>query len=159
MSISTSETDPVESIYDLLDQATNDTSLWTNNPPEVNYYWDIPFAEKSPGADQPDRLYVWSPTGVDTPPFSADGERFDADATVEIQMWSLDEFDVKALQNDVLQFLSNYFADNKEDTAFTHIFPQTASDYREQNPSRRTEAYVMAVEIDLRRLSDTALAN
>jgi len=155
MSISTTETDPVETVYDLLEQAATDSSLWTNTPPEVFFYWDIAFQEKGPGADMPPRVYVWSPTASQTPPFSADGDEFDTEATVEIQLWSLDEREVKVLQNDITQFLSQYFADNANQTDFVNVFPVNKSDYREQKPSRKTQSYVMAIEVELKGLKPT----
>jgi hypothetical protein len=157
--IQTTETDPVETVYDLLEQAASDSQYWTNTPPEVYFYWEIAFQEKSPGADMPPRVYVWSPTSTETPPFSSDGELFDTTATVEIQLWGLDERKLKQLQTDIRQFLSQFFADNAVNTDFSHIFPQNASDYREQKPSRKTQAYVMAIEVELRGLKETALAN
>ena len=158
MSISTTETDPVETIYDILDQASGDSSKWTNTPPEIFYYWERPFAEKGPGADQPPNVYVWSPTSTETPVFSSDGEFYDTSATVEVQAWSLNEFEIKDLQNDIANILSGYFADNQDLTDWHNIWPSNTSDFREQKPARETNHFVVSLEVDLRALKQSGFA-
>jgi len=153
MSVSTSETREVETVKDIIEgYANNVTDAFTNTPPDVYFYWDIPQNEKDPGVDMPPRVYVWSPTTTDTGMFSADGDEFDEQATVEVQCWSLDAVQARQLQQDITQILSDYFADNELNTNFTDIRPNNRNDFREQANARMTESYILSIEADVRGL-------
>lgn len=155
----TSADNQVEAIIDLL-QAAASTEWNVATNPTVKHYWDDAQSERGPGADQPAILYVWSPTGSTLEQFSVDGEQWDREDSVEVQIWSIKETDteVRQLQKDVVQILSNYIDDNKVDTAFNTVLPSGTNDYREQNAARRTDHFIMSVEVDTRGLDATALA-
>jgi hypothetical protein len=107
------------------------------------------------GIDLPPNIYVWSPTSAQLPQFSADGDLFQREATVEVQVWSYDPIDVREYHRDVIQLLSNYFADNTNQTEFVDIRPVNASDFREQKNPKTDDPYIMSVEVELQALDDT----
>lgn len=144
----------VQVIIDLLDAAAS--AEWTPpTDPVVKNYWDDTQSERGPGADQPAILYVWSPTGSTLDRFSIDDDEFDRGDTVEVQAWSLDETEVRQLQADVVDILSQYLDDNETETPYTDVAPVNTEDFREQTPARSTNHYVMAVEIETRDLQPT----
>lgn len=156
MSVTTAS-NQVEAVIDLLEAAP--TAEWNvTNDPTVKHYWDDAQSERGPGADQPAILYVWSPTGSTLDQFSIDGEQQDRSDSVEIQIWSLDEAETRQLQSDVRYVLSAYIDDNKMQTTFHTVRPSGTNDFRAQNQYRRTDHYIMSVEIDTRGLDATALA-
>jgi hypothetical protein len=147
---------PADQIKSLLAQTSGGN--WTGDKPTVKHYWDDAQGERGPGASQAPILYVWQPTGSTLDRFSMDGTRFDRGDTVEIQVWSLDEGRAVQVQRDVTDFISEYLDDNAVQTPASDIAPVTEDDFREQNPARKTDHYVMSVEIEIRGLQPTALA-
>ena len=156
MSATASKPNHVEAIEELLSEFAQDDANWTGDAPSVQFYWDVPQSEKqSMGIDLPPNIYVWSPTSAQLPQFSADGDLFQREATVEVQVWSYDAIDVREYHRDVIQLLSNYFADNTAQTEFVDIRPVNASDFREQKNPKTGEPYIMSVEVELQALDDT----
>ncbi len=144
----------VQAIIDLLENA-GDGDWNTSMPPNVLRYWDRAQGERDPGAGQPPILYVWSPTGSSLERFSVDGDKFQQEDSTEVQAWSLDEGEAKQLQSDVTRILSQYLDDNKTETPYSDVAPVSEEDFREQNPARKTKAYVMSVEVETTGLSET----
>jgi hypothetical protein len=147
---------PAEQIKSLLAQTSGGN--WTGDKPTVKHYWDDAQGERGPGASQAPVLYVWQPTSSTLDRFSMDGTRFDRGDTVRVQVWSLDERRAVQVQRDVTAFISEYLDDNAVQTPASDIAPVTEDDFREQNPPRKTDHYVMSVEIEIRGLQPTALA-
>ena len=147
----------VEKIIALL-QAEADTFWGTTEPPVIKTYQADAQQERGQGADQPPVIYVWSPTSESLEAFSLDGTQYDREPTVECLAYSLDEGVAVQLQQDIVESLSGYINDNKQETIFTNVEPSAASDYREQNAARSTEQNVMGVTVDARRLGPTGLA-
>ena len=143
----------VQVVIDLLEDA--DTQQWTPDTPDIRNYWDDSGSERGNGADMPAVLYVWSPTGSTLDRFSGDGDKFDRQDTIEIQIWSLDEPETQQLQNDVVDILSQYLDDNKIRTPFSDLAPTGTDDFREQTSATHTDHYVMSVEVGTRGLQDT----
>lgn len=156
----TAEDHHVDAIIDILSQA-EDFALWTPTfpgdatGPSVRAYWDDATSERGPGADQPEILYVWSPTGSTLDRFSMDGDEFRRNDSIEVQIWSLDADRVEQLQHDVTNILSQYLDDNKTDTPYTDVAPVNEEDFREQKPARSTDHFVMSVEVATDGLQDT----
>ena len=144
----------VQVVIDLLEAA--DAGQWTPNTPDIRNYWDDSGSERGNGADMPAVLYVWSPTGSTLERFSSDGDKFDRQDTIEIQIWSLDEPETQQLQSDVVDILSQYLDDNKIRTPFSDLAPTGIDDFREQTSATHTDHYVMSVEVETRGLQDTA---
>lgn len=147
---------PADQIKSLLAQTSGGN--WTGDKPTVKHYWDDAQGERGPGASQAPVLYVWQPTSSTLDRFSMDGTRFDRGDTVRVQVWSLDERRAVQVQRDVTAFISEYLDDNAVQTPASDIAPVTEDDFREQNPARKTDHYVMSVEIEIRGLQPTALA-
>lgn len=146
----------VQDVINLLENA--DPAEWTPEPPNVHRYWDVAQSEKGPGADQPDEIYVWSPTSTDLEQFSIDGDKFDQTDGIEVQIWSLDDVAVRQLQSDVTEILSGYLDDNAVATPYSTVKPTAENDFREQKMAQSTDHYIMSVELDTRGLSETGLA-
>ena len=53
------------------------------------------------------------------------------------------------------RILSQYLDDNNTQTPYTDVAPVGEEDFREQTPARRTDHYVMSVEVETRGLQDT----
>ena len=143
----------VQVVIDLLEDA--DAGQWTPDTPDIRNYWDDSGSERGNGADMPAVLYVWSPTGSTLERFSSDGDKFDRQDTIEIQIWSLDEAETQQLQIDVVDILSQYLDDNKIRTPFSDLAPTGTDDFREQTSATHTDHYVMSVEVGTRGLQDT----
>ena len=143
----------VQVVIDLLKDA--DAQQWTPDTPDIRNYWDDSGSERGNGADMPAVLYVWSPTGSTLERFSSDGDKFDRQDTIEIQVWSFDEPETQQLQNDVVDILSQYLDDNKIRTPFSDLAPTGVDDFREQTSATHTDHYVMSVEVGTRGLQDT----
>ena len=143
----------VQVVIDLLKDA--DSQQWTPDTPDIRNYWDDSGSERGNGADMPAVLYVWSPTGSTLERFSSDGDKFDRQDTIEIQIWSLDEAETQQLQSDVVDILSQYLDDNKIRTPYSDLAPTGTDDFREQTSATHTDHYVMSVEVGTRGLQDT----
>ena len=143
----------VQVVIDLLEAA--DSQQWTPDTPDIRNYWDDSGSERGNGADMPAVLYVWSPTGSTLERFSSDGDKFDRQDTIEIQIWSLDEPETQQLQSDVVDILSQYLDDNKIRTPYSDLAPTGTDDFREQTSATHTDHYVMSVEVGTRGLQDT----
>ena len=143
----------VQVVIDLLKDA--DAGQWTPDTPDIRNYWDDSGSERGNGADMPAVLYVWSPTGSTLERFSSDGDKFDRQDTIEIQIWSLDEPETQQLQSDVVDILSQYLDDNKIRTPYSDLAPTGTDDFREQTSATHTNHYVMSVEVGTRGLQDT----
>jgi len=144
-------TDPVEAVEEILrlSKSTATTQFTVKN------WWEDAQSERGPGAGQPPVAYVWSPTGSTLDRFSIDANRFNQTDTIEVQVWSLDAREAKLLQQDITEILSRYLDDNNERTEFVDVAPVVENDFRQQNPARDTEHYVLSVEVETRGLSPT----
>lgn len=152
MSATSSSTEPVDMVVDLLDGAA--VGQWTNASPDVFYLEDVPQADRGPSQDQPAHLYVWMPAGGPIEGLSGDWTSTTEQNTVEIQVWSLDRGECAVYKEDVINFLSLYANDNEENTLFHRVRPSNQDDMRGQNQARRTNHFVMTVEVDCRKLRD-----
>lgn len=147
----------VQAVIDLLEAAAN--TAWPNDtPPDVYRYWDRAQSEKGPGADMPPHLYVWSPTSSSKERFSMDTDDYDRTDAIEVQVWSLDATEVKDYQQAAAAVLEAYLDDNKTETPYQTVDPVGENDFREQKTARRTEHYIMSVEVDLRGLDAVGVA-
>jgi len=142
----------VADIIALLEAAPD--SDWTPTTPNIRRYWDDAQSERGPGAGQPAVAYVWSPTDTTLERFSIDEDNYRETNTVEIQLWSLDETEVRQLQTDVANILGDYLDDNATATPYSSVEPTTLMDFREQTPARSTDHYIMAVEVETDGLRD-----
>lgn len=151
MSVSSSSSDPVQAIFDLLDGFTG----WTEPAPEVRKQWNWSPDQRENTKDP--ALYVWSPVEGSLEAFDAEYSHIDDTQTVEINIWTLDPDTVDSYANDVIQFLSEYGNDNESNTVFHRIRPNSVNDLRQEKIARKTDHYVITVTTELRFFRETGL--
>lgn len=155
MSATTTDTDPVDAIVDLLDGAPSAT--WDTADPTVLRWHDRTESERGPGQGQAPHLYAYQPAGGPIERFSADGALlWEPDAPVEVWVYSLDESDTKTLAQNVIDFLDDYLDDQEANTPFVDIQPTSVEDFREQKLTQRTEHFTYRVEVALESFRDVS---
>lgn len=152
MSATSSDSEPVDMVIDLLSGSS--ASDWSGVKPETYAYFEIAQSERGPNDNQPPHLYVWNPTGGNISPISGDYTSLDETQTVEIQVWSLTATECKQYKQDLINYLALYGNDNEGQTLFHRIRPTTKDDLRSEKQARRTNHFVMTVEVDCRKLRD-----
>lgn len=150
MSITSTESEPVDAVKDLLDGQPS--SAWTNADPVVEYIHEVPFSEKGPGQGQPAEVFVWQPIDSDISKLSADGRYLDEDHAVEVQVWTLTESETMQYARDVVQIFSKYMDNQQNVTEFITMEPTAARDLRSDALPRQTSHYLATVEISPRKL-------
>jgi len=152
MSVTSSESEPVDAVKDLLEQ--QDSSNWTNQAPVIEYVHKVPFSEKGPGDGQPAELFVWQPVDSDISKLTADGRHLDEDHNVEVQIWTLTESETVEYQRDVIQIFGDYLDSQQDTTEFITLPPTSTRDLRSDKLPRKTSHYLATVEISPRKLSE-----
>ena len=152
-----SESDPVDAVFDLLDQQP--TEAWsTTDDPTVLYNWDRAFSEKGPGDDQPPELYVWSPIDGTIDQLTADGAYTNESHTVEVQVWALQQAVVATLMRDLIHIFGEYMDNQQTATEFITLPPSSVRDLRSDAVRRQTSHYLATVEVEPRKLEPTGVA-
>lgn len=153
MSPSTTATDPVQTVVDLL--ADTDSANWPNGtkPTYIERRWDVDFETKANRADA--AVYVHSPEDGTHDQLSTAGDHKLQQETVAAQIWAIDETDHGDITGDVRAILEDYWNDPSDDTTFDRIRPQAGDDRRQENIARRTAHYVTQITIELHR--DTSI--
>jgi len=152
MSVSSSATEAVETIVDLLDGAPS--GAWTNTTPDRVAKYQT-HAEKARMNYPNPALYIWSPVDASLDAFDAEYSRIDETRTVEIQVWTLDDTETAQYHQDVIDFLAQYGNDNTDNTTFHRIRPTAADDLRSEHIVRQTDHYIATVTVELRNFRDT----
>jgi len=149
MSVSTTSSDPVETVLNLL----TGYSGWSNATPGVEFQHESSQQTKQ---NRPDPyIYVWSPVDADLQQFDGEHSAISEFETVEASVWVLSgtgnaQFRVaQDYQDEMVDFLQQYAGDNEENTTFHQVRPTSKSDYRHENVARRTDHYVMSVTCTL----------
>jgi len=143
MSVSTTATDPVEAVKDILGGYTG----WSITAPEVYHQNEVSQADKQ---NKPDpAIYVWSPTEADFSQFSADNDDLLEDPIIEASIWGLNESDVFTYYRETISLLQEYADDNYTNTEFHHIRPSSGTDNRNEKIAERTDHYIMNVQADV----------
>jgi len=156
MSATTSKTEYVEAIVDLLKNAAS--SVWsTTQDPNVFRWQAKSQQERGPGATQPPELYVWMPTSAPINRLTADNDLLEELPNIEIHVYTLTESDTSDLARDLISFFSDYMSDRENRTEYADIVPVNAEDFREQKLAQRTEHFVYTVEIEVTKLTDTGV--
>lgn len=174
MSVTTSSTDPVQTVYDILNGASEFSGgyglaygylyggkdTWTNTAPEVYKRWNWGQQDREMNNDP--AIYIWSPESSNRPAFSADYDTINQNQVVEASVWMPDgdsnaETKVSEYAVDVINLLEEYGTDNKGRTKWNWIRPTADNDFRAENITRKTDHFVINVIAELRRLSSTGL--
>lgn len=174
MSVSTTATDPVDTLYDILNNAGATTggygvsygyvygggTTWTNTAPEVYRRWETDQQDREHNNDP--ALYLWSPETSDRPALGAEYDDIDEFQFVDVSIWVLDDddtapSDVVDYANDVIGLVEEYGTDNKGRTEWNTIRPTGDNDLRAENVVRKTDHFVITVSVDLRRVASTGV--
>lgn len=147
MSVSSTSTDAVQTIIDILDGYTG----WTLTTPDVYHQHDVSQSDKQ---NKPDpAIYVWSPVDADLSQFSGDNDSLIDVRTVEASIWVLESSsDAHTYHDDVVQFLQEYAGDNYSNLEFHHVRPQAVTDSRSEKVTSMTDHYILSVQVEVREL-------
>jgi len=151
--VQTDARDPVAAIVDILTGINN--QFWTMAPPDsdnINPVWET--TEKGRQNNPENALYVWSPTDTDIQQFDGEYSQTIQNATVEVQVWTLDEGETERGYRDVVNILTSYANNNESITNFQYIRPQTMADNRSEKIARQTDHYIASVQIETRYFRD-----
>jgi len=154
MSVSSSESNPVNAVVDLLEQTTD--SDYTGTKPEViEAVW-----QRTPQArlnESRDAVYVWQPTDGEIERVTADGDLLFRENSVEVWVYTLeDKARAVQLREDILLFFADYIDDNKANTRFNDIQPANDMDNRPGNLPRDSSHDVMGLTLDLNKRQSVA---
>ena len=152
---STSKDTPVEAITELLETA--DTSVWTNEDPDVYKWWEQSEKERGPGDGQNQELNVWQPTSATISRISADNTLLEELPPVEIHCITLDEDKTRRLARDTIDYMSEFMSDIEANTEYADIVPTSVQDFREAKLRQKTDHYVYVVEVEITKLTETGV--
>jgi len=154
MSTATTASELTEAVYEILEG-----HAWTDTAPTVFYYWEIPGSERGPGADQAPHIYIYETIGADLKKFSADNELIDETHTVEVMICLLKDetqpHEISVYKRDVVEAISEYYADVNQNTTYVELATVSMSDFREQASAMQSDYFVNTVEIVGRKLSQS----
>ncbi len=103
MSVPTSsETEAVETIKDLLENI--DSSDWSVEPDRFAFMWEFDYNSRTQYSGT--AVYLWSPLESDISKFSADGDNFRQDDTVECVVMALDRTDTATIAAEIAENIS-----------------------------------------------------
>jgi len=146
MSVPTSsETEAVETIKDLLENI--DSSDWSVEPDRFAFMWEFDYNSRTQYSGT--AVYLWSPLESDISKFSADGDNFRQDDTVECVVMALNRTDTATIAAEIAENISEYYADNEVNTNFTEIRPINISDNRHESQPERSDHFIATVQIEL----------
>jgi len=152
MSVTSTSTDSVQTIVDLLDGYTG----WSLNDPEVYLHQEVSQQEKENNPDP--AIYVWSPVDADLSQGAAGAEYYTEFRTVEAQIWTLNSQNNTATETyhqEAIDFLREYSNDNESNTTFHKIQPDSATDSRSEHIRRMTDHYIMSVQVRMHNHRDS----
>lgn len=155
MSVSSSSTDVVQAVIDILEGYTT----WTNTTPEVYKQSEVPQSERE-SASNP-RIYVWSPVDESMEGLGAKREKTVSTKTIECSAWVLTDSDGSAFteceqyKQDIIDILEDYVTDNYANIEFLNIRPSSSTDSRQERIAQRTDHYVMSVQAESGDLRDS----
>lgn len=149
MSVSSTSTDPVDTIIDILDGTAQ--SNWPNGtkPSTIEKQWEHTFQWKKNQANP--AAYVWSPERGSQDQFGPDHETKIRGETIDVDVWALDDSNVDSISGDVISILEDYWMDSQENTQWDRIRPESPDDRRAEKLARMTDHYVVSVRVALER--------
>lgn len=143
------ETDPVQTVIDLLD-ATTDSDFTGSKPAHVERYEEREARIKAQRSG--DALYVFQPAETDVAQLAADYSALDHSSVVHVEAWTLTG-SAKAweLAEDVHDHVTTqYGVDNKSSTQWQVIRPTGFVDFRQgSKAARRADHFIEAVQLVL----------
>jgi len=141
--------DPIAQIVSLLD----DTSIYQLDKPErIAPIWEYSHNDRVNFPDP--ALYVYAPTEATVDKFAIDGDSINQTNTIEILIMTLDEFDTRGYQSDIVAGLTQFYDDNQTETAFHRFENITASDIRNEHITQQTDHYIASVTVEVQKFTD-----
>jgi len=141
--------DPIAQIVALLD----DASIYQLDKPErIEPIWEYSHNDRI-NFPKP-ALYVYAPTEASVDKFAIDGDSINQTNTIEILIMTLDEFDTRGYQSDVVTGLTQFYDDNQQQTGFHRFQNITASDIRNEHITQQTDHYIASVTVEVQKFTD-----
>lgn len=149
MSATSTSTDPVQTVIDLLSGTTAANWPSGTKPDPIEHQWDSTQRTKDNRSGV--AAYVWSPDIGTQEQLSADGATKDQVETIDVDVWSADPVEANDVAGDVVAILEDYWNDKQANTEWHRIRPQSTDDRRAETLARRADHHVVSVEVQLRR--------
>lgn len=141
--------DPIAQIVALLD----DASIYQLDKPErIAPIWEYSHNDRINFPNP--ALYVYAPTEATVDKFAIDGDSINQTNTIEILIMTLDEFDTRTYQSDIVAGLTQFYDDNQIETGFHRFENITASDIRNEHITQQTDHYIASVTVEVQRFTD-----
>jgi len=141
--------DPIAQIVALLD----DASIYQLDKPErIEPIWEYSHNDRI-NFPKP-AFYVYAPTEASVDKFAIDGDSINQTNTIEILIMTLDEFDTRGYQSDVVTGLTQFYDDNQQQTGFHRFQNITASDIRNEHITQQTDHYIASVTVEVQKFTD-----
>ena len=141
--------DPIAQIVALLD----DASIYQLDKPErIEPIWEYSHNDRI-NFPKP-ALYVYAPTEASVDKFAIDGDSINQTNTIEILIMTLDEFDTRGYQSDIVTGLTQFYDDNQQQTGFHRFQNITASDIRNEHITQQTDHYIASVTVEVQKFTD-----
>jgi len=141
--------DPIEELVTLLD----DSSIYQLDKPErIAPIWEYSHNDRINFPNP--ALYVYAPTEATVDKFAIDGDSINQTNTIEILIMTLDEFDIRGYQSDVVAGLTQFYDDNQQQTGFHRFQSITASDIRNEHITQQTDHYIASVTVEVQKFTD-----
>ena len=146
MSATSTSTDPVQSVVDILDGYSS--AQWPNDKPTyIEKQWESSFRDKSKRNDP--AAYVYSPDRADTRAFGRDANTRIQGEVIAVDVWALDSDEAATVAGDVQSILEDYWEDGKANTTWNRIRPEDPDDRRAEALARRADHFIISVRVQL----------
>jgi hypothetical protein len=141
--------DPIAQIVALLDN----TSIYQLDKPErIAPIWRYSHNDRI-NFPKP-ALYVYAPTEATVDKFAIDGDSINQTNTIEILIMTLDEFETRGYQSDIVAGLTQFYDDNQTETGFHRFENITASDIRNEHITQQTDHYIASVTVEVQKFTN-----
>ena len=139
----TNDRNPVDTVIDLLDDTDN--TDFQDGKPEIIERVDERSGQSRMNTSD-DAFYVYSPTDASVERISADGVAANSEEEVRVLIWCLQgPGKAKRYRQDVIDYLSQFMDDNKEQTGLNNIEPIAQADLRTEAQPRASSHSVTGV--------------
>jgi hypothetical protein len=144
--------DPVQQVIRLIEN-TDDSRWRTDKPDRVAAIWEYSHNDRInfPGS----AFYVYTPSDATVDKFGIEGDSLNQTITIEILIMTLSEFETQGYINNTVQFISQLYNDNTENSGLFHRFGSiSAADLRNEHITQQTDHYIATVSFEIQRFRD-----
>lgn len=154
MSATSTSTDPVQTIVDLLDGTAEPNWPGGTKPTYIERRWDSSRNEKRRRKDP--AAYAFSPDIGTQRQYGPDADTKIRTEVIDVNVWARDHAVADTVASDVITILEDYWNDGQASTAWNRIRPQSADDQRGEDTletvmGRRDNQYIITPRIELER--------